>query len=222
MKKIAIFLSLIFLAGCTYLEVSDDPVVQSSQDHEAVLHREGEPVPAAFPSQHFSVLSGGPASFAEPLFRAQDRVLKKPFGVLIDPDTSPVQPERFSGYHTGVDFEILDGELDQDVAVFAICDGKISHVRWVRGYGGVITQSCMMGDERIFVLYGHIAVHDTIISAGETVRSGQRISVLGDHLSQETDGERKHLHLGISLSDDLRGYVSERSALGQWLNYLDL
>jgi hypothetical protein len=30
---------------------------------------------------------------------------KKPFGIYITPENSPVQPENFTGYHTGIDVE---------------------------------------------------------------------------------------------------------------------
>ena len=38
------------------------------------------------------------------------RITKKPFGIFITTQNSPVQPERFSGYHTGVDVEYKDAE----------------------------------------------------------------------------------------------------------------
>jgi len=41
------------------------------------------------------------------------RITKKPFGVYITPETSPVQPEKFTGYHTGVDVEFVDLEYLQ-------------------------------------------------------------------------------------------------------------
>lgn len=44
-----------------------------------------------------------------PLTDAAARITKKPFGIFITPQNSPVQPERFSGFHTGTDFEILPG-----------------------------------------------------------------------------------------------------------------
>src|SRR4030067_1140465 len=43
--------------------------------------------------------------FQPPINRADERVTKKPFGIFITPQNSPIQPEKFSGFHTGADFE---------------------------------------------------------------------------------------------------------------------
>ncbi|MCX6797790.1 MAG: VTT domain-containing protein [Candidatus Falkowbacteria bacterium] len=60
-----------------------------------------------------------------PLADARARVTKKSFGIKISPTDSPVQPEKFSGYHTGVDFETWPSEADQDVVVSALCSGPL-------------------------------------------------------------------------------------------------
>lgn len=43
-----------------------------------------------------------------PIAEFEKRITKKPFGIYITPQNSPVQPERFTGYHTGVDVEYED------------------------------------------------------------------------------------------------------------------
>src|SRR4030042_1218728 len=58
-----------------------------------------------------------------PLARARERVTKKPFAIKISPDNSPVSPEKFSGYHTGTDYEIFPEEENSDIRVFAVFDG---------------------------------------------------------------------------------------------------
>ena len=85
--------------------------------------------------------------FAPPLERLSERKVVKPFGIYITPQTSPIQPERFSGYHTGVDFEILPAEKNLSVAVLAICDGELLVKRWAGGYGGVAGQACGIASE---------------------------------------------------------------------------
>ena len=62
---------------------------------------------------------------ALPLNNALARVTKKPFGLKVSPGHSPVTPERFSGYHAGVDFETLSSEQKQPVGVMAICTGNL-------------------------------------------------------------------------------------------------
>ena len=52
---------------------------------------------------------------APPIESALKRVTKKPFGIYVTPQSSPVKPEKFKGYHTGVDFEILPSEKNKEV-----------------------------------------------------------------------------------------------------------
>jgi hypothetical protein len=55
-----------------------------------------------------SSLAIAPAAFVESVEGFVQRVTKKPFGLYVDPDNSPVQPEMFTGYHTGADAEYDD------------------------------------------------------------------------------------------------------------------
>ena len=66
------------------------------------------------------------------------RVTKKPFGIYITSGNSPVQPEKFAGYHTGVDFETTAAEAGIDIPVPVFCDGKLLLKKSANGYGGVI------------------------------------------------------------------------------------
>jgi hypothetical protein len=150
------------------------------------------------------------------------RISKKPFGIEIDPATSPVQPERFRGFHTGTDFEVSADELVRDIDVSAVCDGQIMQVQKIAGYGGVITQSCTQDEKNLSILYGHVSLEDATVSVGDVIESGRKITELGDHQSSETDGERKHLHLGITATPDIRGYVSNQDELSAWYDFEDL
>ena len=155
-----------------------------------------------------------------PIRDAEGRITKKPFGIKISPATSPVQPEKFSGYHTGTDFEVREDELNQEVAVYPICVGEIKEVKKVSGYGGVVVQSCTVNKESVSVIYGHISISKSPVAAGDQITLMDQIAILADHESDESDGERKHLHLGIYQDDqiDLRGYVSTEAELSQWIN----
>lgn len=156
-----------------------------------------------------------------PLERAIERITKKPFGIFITPQNSPVQPERFSGYHTGTDFEILPGEENLEVAVFSICDGKIIYRNAVNGYGEVIIQRCVIKGETVTVLYGHISLAKSPAQINAGYKKGDQIAILGKGYSVETGGERKHLHLGIhkGTAIELRGYVQNQSELSGWLDF---
>lgn len=150
-----------------------------------------------------------------PLGRVRERVTKKSFGILIDPKTSPVQPERFQGYHTGADFEIFPEELESDISVRAVCGGKIEAKRVADGYGGVLVESCLLDSQPVTIVYGHLKLASISKNIGDVLEAGEEIGVLGKNKSAETDGERKHLHLGIHKGRDvnLLGYVQTKKDL---------
>ena len=162
--------------------------------------------------------------FQPPLDRAAERVTKKPFGIYITPQNSPVQPERFQGYHTGTDFEIFPEEISVDVSVKAICDGKILEKRTASGYGGILVQNCILDNQSITVLYGHLKLASIAKKTGDALTKREEIGVLGKAYSVETDGERKHLHLGIHKGSgiDIRGYVQNQSELSGWIDSCSL
>ncbi len=155
-----------------------------------------------------------------PQDRITERVTKKPFGIFIDSKVSPVQPERFRGYHTGVDFETFDEEATINIPVRAICDGEILEQRFVSGYGGVVVTSCAFDHQPVTVVYGHLAPTSFLLEIGNSIREGEELGMLGMGGSRETDGERKHLHLGVHRGSviDLRGYVPTERELAQWIN----
>lgn len=158
--------------------------------------------------------------YPPPIRDAEGRITKKPFGIKISPATSPVQPEKFSGYHTGTDFEAREGEFDQEVVVHPICVGEVKEVKRVSGYGGVVIQVCEINNESVSVIYGHISLSKSPISPGARLTLMDPIAILADDKSSESDGERKHLHLGIYKGGqvDLRGYVSTEAELEKWIN----
>lgn len=155
-----------------------------------------------------------------PIERARERVTKKPFGIKISPQDSPVQPERFNGYHTGTDFEIFPGEENQAVSVFAICTGQLVVKQRANGYGGVIAQQCVLNNQDVLVVYGHVNLTSVLQEHKQTITAGEKIGVLGQGFSSETDGERKHLHLGIHRGKEiiLRGYVGNQAELKNWID----
>lgn len=157
---------------------------------------------------------------AWPIANPFSRVTAKPFGIWISPASSPVQPERFSGYHTGIDFEIFSHEQDAEVAVYAICPGPLVSKRMASGYGGVAVQRCILGGETVTVVYGHLRLESIGGAVGEELSAGEYLGSLGDGYSEETDEERKHLHLAIRRGEmiDLRGYVSRREELSGWMD----
>jgi len=161
-------------------------------------------------------------SIAEPIDDSKTRITKKPFGILIDPETSPVQPEVFRGYHTGTDFEVTSAELEKKLTVYTICGGVIRQSKRVSGFGGVIVQKCLFNDTPVNVIYGHVVLPEGII--GNYFAPGDELTTLGKNKSEETSGERKHLHISISKKTtvDLRGYVDTEATLESWFNFEEL
>lgn len=160
------------------------------------------------------------AAFSQPLDRAADRVTKKQFGTRVTPQSSPVQPERFSGYHTGVDYETFPEEAEVDVPVRAVCAGPLFSARTASGYGGVAVQSCELGGDPVTVVYGHLRLTSITAKAGDRLAAGDTLGVLGTGYSRETDGERKHLHLAIYRGGtaNIRGYVATSAELSGWID----
>lgn len=159
-----------------------------------------------------------------PISKPLERITKKPFGIQISPQNSPVSPERFTGIHTGTDFEALPGEDDTAVPVNVICTGEVLRKQFGRGYGGMIVQSCSVNSEPVVVTYGHVSLESSPVKIGDTLEVGQFLANLGKGFSSETDGERKHLHLGIHKGTSVvtSGYVANEATLEQYLNIQNL
>lgn len=159
-------------------------------------------------------------SFSKPLDYFSERITKKPFGIYITPDNSPVEPEIFTGYHTGTDLEILPGEENKEITVKAICTGKLINKRQVSGYGGLAIQECLLDNQPITIIYGHLSLDSINHQINDLLASGEVLGLLGKGYSEETDNERKHLHLGIhkGTGAEIRGYTSNQKELNNWLD----
>lgn len=158
--------------------------------------------------------------FVSPLSQIDQRLILKNFGMYITPENSPVQPERFRGYHTGVDFEVFPEELLADVMVSAICSGQVQLKTRASGYGGLVVERCFLNNEPITVIYGHLNLESITAKQGETLIVGDKLGLLGQGQSEQTDGERKHLHLGIYKGEiiNIKGYVSSETELENWID----
>ncbi|HOF42502.1 MAG TPA: M23 family metallopeptidase [Candidatus Moranbacteria bacterium] len=197
-----IVFSMIFLLFRFFLQKNDTafPVFHVAQDAEVKKEENSD--------------------FAAPLDRAAERVTKKPFGIFISPGSSPVQPERFAGYHTGADFEVFPEEQDSDVFVRAVCEGRLLSKKSATGYGGVAVQACELENDSITVIYGHLDLGSVNAKIGDNIRKGDVLGKLGRGYSEQTDGERKHLHLGFHKGNllDILGYVDSQEKLSDWID----
>lgn len=164
------------------------------------------------------------SSFPKPQKSPNDpeftRVTKKPFGIYITPKTSPVQPEKFTGFHTGIDFETLPNEQDLDIQVHAVCTGELLMKKYASGYGGLAVQECTVDNQALTIIYGHLKLESISSLQGVTLQAQDVIGILGKGYSSETDGERKHLHLGVHKGSylEIKGYVQNKTDLSYWLD----
>jgi murein DD-endopeptidase MepM/ murein hydrolase activator NlpD len=119
-----------------------------------------------------------------------------------------------------VDFETTPEEQSKDVPIRAACDGTLALKKFATGYGGVAVQRCTLGDAEVTVIYGHLRLTSITAKVGQTLKQGDAFAVLGTGFSKETDGERKHLHLGIHKGSiiDIKGYVQDPAALAGWID----
>ena len=163
-----------------------------------------------------------------PLEKSDERQKLLKFGMYVTPDpaTNPISPpERFTGYHTGLDIEILPGEKETPVPVKTICEGKILFTGTIEGYGGVVIQECNINKQLTSILYGHLKPSSIAVSQNnQTSKPGSTIAELGDDRTEETGNTRKHLHLGIHKGNHIEflGYVTDQEELVEFIDPLPL
>lgn len=158
--------------------------------------------------------------YTYPIEHFTENQTKKVFAQYVTPETSPVQPENFTGYHTGVDIEVNLEDVNKGIPVYSIANGTIRSVRDdVAGYGGLIVIEYKIAGQTVTAIYGHIKYFSVEKKAGEIVSRGEQIAILGTK-GFETDNERKHLHFGIhkGSSINILGYVQNKSELSDWID----
>jgi len=230
MKKLITI--IIFVAIGVFLILSqkkpqeNQNIIQQNdeQKQSSTTTSQTAPSPIDSQTQQTPPLSENPSTLSLPISNALARVTKKPFGIYITPQNSPVNPEKFKGYHTGVDFETTPEEQDTDVPIYAICTGELLVKKTSTGYGGVVVQKCNVNNQAVTVIYGHLKLASIQTKVNQEIKAGDVFAILGKGFSSETSGERKHLHLGIHKGSTINilGYVQNQSELSAWLNILDL
>jgi murein DD-endopeptidase MepM/ murein hydrolase activator NlpD len=154
---------------------------------------------------------------SEPIAEFKQRGNKKLFGSYITPQNSPIKPEKFTGFHTGIDIEYED--ISANVPIYSIAEGQVIYSGHVNGYGGLIA----IQYPQYIGIYGHLKP-SSLVSNKSVVKKGDIIGILGQTYSTETDGERKHLHFAVLKGPklDFRGYVQNQSELSLWIDPLTL
>lgn len=150
--------------------------------------------------------------------------VQKGFGMYIE--------DRFRGYHVGLDIEIptekLTPEDAKEIPVIAIADGTVLFVDRASGYGGVMVIKHRVELLTPTAVYGHIDLSSAKFKIGDSVKRGDVIAFVGEDKTEETDGERQHLHFALyddNESDDntvyIQGYESDPAAVDNWINPLN-
>ena len=160
------------------------------------------------------------SQIVEPIAQFKERITKKYFGTYVTPQNSPIQPEKFKGFHTGVDVEYQD--ISVDVPVYAIADGTILTARFASGYGGLVVVRHLINSQTYYVIYGHLRP-TSLPKPNTIIKRGEQLGLLGTGYSSETDGERRHLHFGVATSNTILGYVNSKTELDKtWIDPLSL
>lgn len=167
-------------------------------------------------------LGGEPTALFYPIKNFPEGITKKPFGIFITPENSPIQPERFSGFHTGADVEIDSADLSRDIPIYSIAAGRVLKSTRAAGYGGVLAIEHWIAGERVVGIYGHLDPA-SLAPLNREVQAGDRIGILGEANTSKTDFNRKHLHFGLYKGEnvELLGYVESKNDLKQWVDPVD-
>ena len=129
-----------------------------------------------------------------------------------------------AGYHTAADAEIDQDQINADVPVYSIADGVVREAKLASGYGAIIVIQYNIGGNDYTALYGHINIATFKVQTGAEVKRGDQLALLGTQCSPENGNVRKHLHFAIHKGTiiDIRGYVSNQTELGSWIDPLEL
>lgn len=126
-------------------------------------------------------------------------VATSPFG----PRTHPITGEQ--SFHTGSDFSAPDG-----TPILAAADGIVTISEFSGGYGGLVVIEHRIDGRTIATAYAHSWEHGIHVSAGDTVRAGQRIADVG------SSGMSTGPHLHFEVRDG--GTDGEYIDPAKWLN----
>lgn len=155
-----------------------------------------------------------------------ERKIVNPFGRYFPPGgkhpDSEICPNsvNYVGYHTALDIETSASEVNANVPVLSIADGIIRQRSNISGYGGLVIIEYVLAGQYYTAYYGHLDLSTVKLVLGDKINAGERIGNLGAACTSDNGVTRKHLHLGLHKGKeiDIRGYVSSRDALSDWVD----
>ncbi|MFY9493072.1 MAG: M23 family metallopeptidase [Minisyncoccia bacterium] len=211
-RPLLLIIFFFFVISSVLVSYFDSQKVKNLSEEEyveAVLQQLGYP-PYSAAGHTFKPVAG---AVYLPVRNFYENQTVNPFGVY--------RSNRFLGYHSGVDVEVDSGDINRKVPVYSIFEGEVKEVELANGYGGVVAVKHSFGDIDLIGIYGHVRLWDVKAKVGQKIGAGAVIGYLGADYSSETDGERKHLHFGLSRQEkvDIRGYVEGLDELKKdWIN----
>ena len=103
-------------------------------------------------------------------------------------------------YHAGLDLVGID-----DKTVYAIADGKIDATPYEPNGFGYYVRQLLPDGRRIY--YGHLALGSICVKAGQTIKKGDKLGVMGS--TGKSTGAHTHLELRIKGTSKTSLDVSE-------------
>ena len=92
-------------------------------------------------------------------------------------------------YHGGLDLVALEG----DTSVYAIADGVVDAVLYEANGFGYYVRQILADGRRIY--YGHMAKGSICVKAGQTIKAGQKLGVMGS--TGSSSGAHTHIELRV-------------------------
>ncbi len=124
-------------------------------------------------------------------------------------------------YHEGIDVRCLERDRHGEPTdrVVAIADGEVAYVASVGGqsnYGRYVLVRHRWDGVEVFSLYAHLAGFAPGLRAGQAVKRGDWIAVLGHSGTQNIPKDRAHLHLEIcfQINRNFAAWFAPRMAKG--------
>jgi murein DD-endopeptidase MepM/ murein hydrolase activator NlpD len=139
-KELLLILITTILFSLLFLRITSNRFSRSSNDNS--------PTQLPTPSTASNSLFG-------PVREFTSRITKKSFGTYVQPGNSPVSPEKFTGFHTGVDVEFADYPAEA-IEIHSIADGLVIYSGQAQGYGGVVAIQHRLNDQAYVAVYGHL------------------------------------------------------------------
>jgi hypothetical protein len=115
--------------------------------------------------------------------------------------------DRYDQYHAGEDWQLLRGQANLGVPVYAIGHGEVTYAQpygWGLDAGVVIIRHTFADGRTVLSFYGHMAPESVTLRVGDCVRRGEKIAEIGQPKTPP------HLHF------EIRTHMPDEPGPGYW------